>query len=146
MSQDKYIALSGGFDFPHIGHMRMFADASCFGKVIVLLNSDAWLLRKKSHVVMPFAERKEMLEHMRHVYCVLPAIDNDDTVCASIENLKDVINYFGNGGDRTKTNTPEDKICEKYEIPIIYGLGGNKVQSSSTLAQKQLEAIRNIKR
>lgn len=128
-----YIAVSGGFDPVHNGHFDMIDDASCFGKVIVLLNSDAWLMRKKGYVFMKFAERKRLIERMNNVYCVLPAIDDDNTVCDSIENLKEIIQYFGNGGDRIKSNTPETELCEKHGIPIIYGLGGNKIASSSEL-------------
>lgn len=132
---DKYIALSGGFDPIHPGHIRMINDASCFGKVIVLLNSDAWLSRKKGKPFMCFEQRKEVLEAVRNVYCVLPAIDDDGTVCKSLTDLKFIISYFGNGGDRNENNTPEDKLCERNETPIIYGLGGGKIASSSDMAK-----------
>lgn len=135
MSEDNFIALSGGFDPITVGHVRMIGDASAFGKVIIILNSDEWLVRKKGYAFIPFAERKELLESTRNVHCVLPAQDADDTVCASINMLKDTIRYFGNGGDRWQSNTPEAEICSKYEIPVIYGLGGYKVQSSSKLVQ-----------
>lgn len=133
---DKFIALSGGFDVIHVGHLRMINDASKFGKVIILLNSDDWLIRKKGYFLMPFGERKEMLEGFSNVHCVLPAMDDDGTVCRSIGSLNAIISYFGNGGDRTQNNTPEAKECAEYSIPIIYGLGGNKVQSSTNLAEK----------
>lgn len=133
---DKFIALSGGFDNLHIGHVRMINDASELGRVIILLNSDEWLIRKKGYFFMPFVERKEVLDGLRNVYLVLPAMDEDSTVCKSIENLAQVISYFGNGGDRVAINTPETEVCNKYSIPVIYGLGGNKVQSSTNLAER----------
>lgn len=133
---DKLIALSGGFDVPHVGHLRMIKDAAKFGKVIVLLNSDEWLERKKGYYLMPFHERKELLEGLRDVHCVLPASDMDGTVCASLISMHKVINYFGNGGDRKAHNTPEVEICDKFGIQVIYGLGGNKVQSSTNIAEK----------
>lgn len=118
-----------------VGHLRMITDASAFGKVIVLLNSDEWLTRKKNYVFMPFAERKEILEGTRNIHVVLPALDGDETVCASLSSLRDVIKYFGNGGDRYACNTPELELCEKLEIIPLFGLGGNKVQSSSQLVK-----------
>lgn len=133
---DKFIALSGGFDVPHVGHLRMINDASKLGKVIILLNSDEWLIRKKGYYIMPFNERKELLEGLRVVHMVLPAYDSDDTVCSSIISLHNIISYFGNGGDRKAHNTPEAEICDKFGIQVIYGLGGNKIQSSTNLAER----------
>lgn len=135
MPENPYIAVSGGFDPLTIGHVRMINDAAAFGKVIVLLNSDAWLMRKKGFVFMPFAERKEIIEWMKNIHCVLPAIDNDDTVCNTLTMLRETIQYFGNGGDRSKTNTPEIDLCERFGIFPIFGLGGNKIQSSSELVK-----------
>ncbi len=135
---DDVIALSGGFDPVHPGHIAMIDDAACFGKVIVLLNSDDWLRRKKGYVFMCFEERKKVMESMRNVHCVLPALDVDNTVCESLISLKGIIHYFGNGGDRRSDNTPEADICAKQEIKIIYGLGGNKIASSSELVTKAI--------
>lgn len=135
MSENPYIAVSGGFDPLTIGHVRMINDAAAFGKVIVLLNSDAWLMRKKKYVFMPFAERKEILEWMKNVHCVLPVIDDDNTVCKTLAMLRETIKYFGNGGDRSLSNTPETELCERLEINPIFGLGGLKIQSSSKLVK-----------
>lgn len=135
MSQDTFIAVSGGMDPLTIGHVRMINDAAAFGKVIVLLNSDEWLTRKKGFVFMPFAERKEILQSLHNTYCVLPALDGDDTVCRSLEMLRETIKYFGNGGDRFQSNTPEVELCERLEINPIFGLGGLKIQSSSELVK-----------
>lgn len=135
MAEQNYIALSGGFDPIQIGHVRMIRDASKFGEVIIILNSDEWIIRKKEYCFMPFAERKEILEAMEHVDCVMPAQDNDDTVCATLNMLKDTIKYFGNGGDRWHSNTPEIEFCQNNKIIPLFGLGGYKVQSSSKLVQ-----------
>lgn len=138
MSPDNFIAISGGFDMCHIGHIRMIDDAAGFGKVVVLLNSDGWLIRKKGYFTMPFEERKEIVQSIRNVHIVLPAFDNDGTVCESLTNLKDVIHFFGNGGDRTPASSRIEEIalCEKLGVPIIYGLGGGKVQSSSAIMRR----------
>lgn len=133
MVESDLIAVSGAFDPCHIGHLRMIYDASNFGKVLILLNSDEWLMRKKGFVFMPWQERRELLIHYRFVHGVVAAQDDDDTVCESIKQLSSVLSYFGNGGDRTIANTPEIDLCKGLGIKTIFGLGGNKVQSSSKL-------------
>lgn len=135
MAQEDYIAISGGFDPVHAGHVRMMFDAAAFGKLIVILNSDAWLMRKKGYVFMPWQERREVLTHYRFVHGIVEAMDEDDTVCESLKNLKHTITYFGKGGDRSANNTPELDLCERLEIPVLFGLGGSKVQSSSNLVR-----------
>lgn len=135
MDQETYIAISGGFDPLHKGHVDYIKDAGGFGKVIVILNSDEWLIRKKGYAFMPFEERKIILESMFFVHRVIAAQDGDDTVLNSLMMLKDTISYFGKGGDRWQSNTPEAEFCDSYKIPVIYGLGGFKTQSSSVLVK-----------
>lgn len=135
MAEENYIAVSGGFDPFHVGHLRMMFDAASFGKLIIILNSDAWLMKKKGFVFMPWQERRELLMHYRFVHGVIAANDDDGSVCKTIHNLGKTISYFGNGGDRGPQNTPESNLCEQIGIPIIYGLGGPKCQSSSELVR-----------
>ena len=78
---------------------------------------------------------------MKPVDLVVPSIDDDETVCATLEKLSEIREevdaelYFCNGGDRTSgENTPEHKICEKLGIKTVYGLG-DKIQSSSWLTE-----------
>ena len=129
--ENNYIAISGGFDPLHIGHVRYILDAKLLGNVLVFLNTDEWLIRKKGYAFMPFYERKEIIEALG--VQVVPAQDDDETVCQSIEIYAMEIMAFAKGGDRTYKNTPEIALCEKLEIPIILGLGGGKIQSSSEL-------------
>lgn len=131
------IVVSGGMDPPHKGHYRMLKDASAYGVVIVVLNSDEWLLRKKGYIFMPFEERKEILENCKYVDFVIKAVDSDNTVCASLIDIRP--DYFGNGGDRVEKNTPELKICGELGIKTAWGLGGKKIQSSSDLVNKARE-------
>jgi glycerol-3-phosphate cytidylyltransferase-like family protein len=138
MRSEKFIALSGGLDPVHAGHARMIGDASKIGRVLVFLNTDAWLKRKKGYVFMPFNERKELIERINGVELVLPAIDDDDTIVKSLEKYKKIIWAFGNGGDRGENNTPESLYCEENDITLLYGLGGNKIASSSELVNKAI--------
>ena len=132
------IILSGGFDPVHKGHIRMFKSAKNLGDVIVGLNSDEWLIRKKNKLFMPFLERKEILESIKYIDSVLSFNDADDTACDLITNIykKFGSNYhicFGNGGDRTNDTTPEVNYCIENNIEMLWGVGGNKIQSSSDL-------------
>ena len=130
----KRVAVSGGFDPLHIGHVRMFAEAQeKFGPVYVILNSDEFLLNKKGKVFMPFEERKELLESLRYVYKVIPCIDEDETVCRTLRMI--MPDVFANGGDRTDENIPEWKVCKDLQIETVFGIGGEKIQSSSDLCK-----------
>jgi len=131
----KYIIVSGGFDPIHSGHLQLIAEAAKFGAVGVFLNSDAWLVRKKKYRFMSFEERSKVLASVRNVDLVLPADDADGTVCASIMLYKDQIKAFANGGDRIPGNTPESELCFKLGLPMLFNVGGHKVQSSSKLIE-----------
>ena len=133
----KTIALSGGFDPTHVGHLRMMQEASKHGRVIIILNSDGWLMRKKGYIFMSYGERKEILEGFSCVSEVVSVDDSDNTVCEAIDRLRP--NYFGNGGDRKNDNVPEVDLCKKIEVELIWNLGGLKIQSSSDLVQSTLE-------
>jgi len=155
--------MSGGFDPVHKGHLRMFREASWLGhQVVIGLNSDDWLTRKKGTPFMDFKERKEILEGFKYVNQVLAFDDSDDTACKLIGQVRTIYNgqgfnynyldsnptgeneyklYFANGGDRTTDNTPEMKTCEKMEVEMLWGIGGGKIQSSSWLTGGKREFI-----
>lgn len=132
------VAVSGGFDPPHAGHIRMIQEASQFGEVIVILNSDAWLMRKKGYVFMSWEERKEILEAVKGVKKVVAVDDTDGTVCEALRREKPT--YFANGGDRSDKNTPELTVCRENNITMIWGIGGGKIQSSSELVNRLRKA------
>ena len=133
----KIIVLSGGMDPLHVGHIRMIEAAAKIGKVVIALNSDEWLLRKKGFYFMPWEERAEILMALRDVHNVIPVDDSDDTVCNVLRRFKP--DYFGNGGDRKIDNTPEKQLCEELGIEMVWNLGGTKMQSSSDLVKKIME-------
>ena len=134
---DKIIAVSGGFDPIHKGHVRMILAAAKEGTVIVIANSDEWLMRKKGYVFMLWQERAEILQSIKGVAAVYKAQDDDNTVCESLRSLKP--DMFANGGDRKTNNTPEMDVCNELGIKMIWNVGGGKIQSSSDLVNKRRE-------
>ena len=129
------VMVSGGFDPIHAGHIRMIREASRYGSVIVIANSDDWLFRKKGFVFMEWERRVEILNAIKGVVLVDSVDDSDDTVCSAIR--RHTPTYFANGGDRGKENTPEQSVCEELGVELLWGIGGEeKLQSSSELAKK----------
>ena len=129
------VIVSGGFDPVHAGHIRMIRDAANFGDVIVIANSDDWLFRKKGFVFMTFDQRAEILDAIKGVILVDSVDDADGTVCEAIRRLKP--DFFANGGDRGRSNTPEQAVCEEMGVKLLWGVGGEeKLDSSSELAKK----------
>jgi D-beta-D-heptose 7-phosphate kinase/D-beta-D-heptose 1-phosphate adenosyltransferase len=128
------VMVSGGFDPVHAGHIRMIRDAANFGDVIVIANSDDWLYRKKGFVFMDFNQRAEILNAIKGVISVDSVDDTDGTVCEAIRRLKP--DFFANGGDRGRSNTPEQAVCEELGVKLLWGVGGDKkLASSSDLVQ-----------
>lgn len=142
------VAVSGGFDPVHVGHIRMFKKAKSFGdELIVILNNDNWLKQKKGFVFMPEKERKEVIEALTFVNRVFLTGHKpnpiDMSVCAELKKIKPDI--FANGGDRTKKNIPEVSVCEAIGCKMVFGIGdGGKVQSSSWLLSEVAEKIKKL--
>lgn len=136
------VILSGGFDPCHSGHIAMIKDATSRvdGGVIICLNSDAWLTRKKGKPFMPFSERKAVMENIKGVIRVVEFDDSDGTACAGIRQARYIFPhdklYFGNGGDRKFNTTPslEQSLCNDLNIECLWALGGDyKMNSSSVI-------------
>lgn len=134
MSKNKIIAVSGGFDPVHWGHVKMIREAAAHGDVLVIANSDEWLMRKKGYVFMPWSERAYILENIKGVTLVSNVDDNDNTVCEALRRHNP--DFFANGGDRKQDNTPEMIVCQELGIELLWNIGGGKIQSSSDLVAK----------
>jgi len=140
---------SGGFDPMHIGHVRCIKETSSKalnadihpwnmkGIVVVVVNADSFLIRKKGYAFMPLKERMEIVDAIEGVDFVVPwETDGDQTVIGALETLRP--SFFTKGGDRFDASTiPEWDICQKIGCKIITGVGaGGKVQSSSDLIRR----------
>ena len=142
MSDTVNISLiSGGFDPLHSGHMNYFKDARNYGDIVVLLNSDKWLNKKKGRPFMPWSERASIVKEIKGVISVLSF---DDIQGNAIKGIQEALSYYPrpryhvswlNGGDRTEKTTPEVKWCQNNKVTCIFGVGGTKTQSSSCILQ-----------
>jgi len=143
-SQDNHVIVSGGFDPIHLGHLNLINEASKLGKVIVIVNSDEFLLKKKGFYLIPSNERVEIIKNLKNVASVFLSIDKDASVSESIKTLAADksfnIKFFANGGDRkNESDIPEKKICEENDIKLIFDVGGGKTQSSSSLFKEAID-------
>ena len=128
------VAVSGGFDPIHKGHVQMIIEASKHGDVVVIVNSDDWLVRKKGYKFMSFDERSYICSKIKGVKFVTDVDDSDGTVCEALQRI--VPDFFANGGDRYDNNTPEMELCNELNIEMLWNVGGDKIQSSSELVTK----------
>ena len=138
------ILVSGGFDPVHSGHIKLIQEASNYGEVVVLLNSDNWLKQKKGKAFLSFYERKIIMNALKKVIDVIEFDDSDKTCINGIE--KAINKYpnnkiiFANGGDRNNKTTPEIEFCNKNNVRTLWGIGGsNKTNSSSLILKKWIE-------
>lgn len=125
--------VSGGFDPLHVGHLDYLQAAKSYGNLIVVLNSDRWLLRKKGYVFMSWGDRARILNSLSAVSLVTEVDDDDDTVCEALRRLRP--QYFANGGDRKTPDPREDQVCRELGIEQLFGVGGKKIRSSSELVR-----------
>ena len=135
----KIVLVTGGFDPLHSGHIKYLREAAQLGdKLIVGVNSDNWLERKKGRAFMPLYERQLIVSSIDGVDAAYRFNDDDGSACAFIEDMKaqypgDEI-IFANGGDRTKENIPEMRV---NDVEFVFGVGGeNKMNSSSWILRE----------
>ncbi len=137
------VAVSGGFDPLHIGHVRLFGHAKELGdELVVILNNDNWLKKKKKHIFMPENERAAIIEALEVVDGVVLTDhkENPDDMSANSTLRKVKPDIFANGGDRKMDNIPEIKVCEEIGCEVVFGVGRDgKSQSSSWLLEDYLK-------
>ncbi len=131
----RIVVTSGGFDPLHIGHLRCIQQSKESDRdlLVVIVNGDGFLTRKKGKPFMPLEERMEIIRGLKGVDFVTTWDDGSQTVVGALEILKPDV--FTKGGDRSSADkVPEAEVCERIGCTIRYGVGGtDKVQSSSDL-------------
>ena len=137
----KVVLVTGGFDPLHSGHIAYFKAAKALGDILIVgINSDGWLERKKGRAFMPGTERVDIIQNLKMVsHCIL-FNDDDDTAIEAIRNVKMMYPnsqiVFANGGDRTLDNIPEmDSGVDNIEF--VFGVGGEDKKNSSSWILKE---------
>ena len=139
----KIVLITGGFDPLHSGHIAYINAARELGDSLIIgLNSDEWLRRKKGQEFMPWEERATIIAELQNVVRVINFDDSDNSAKDAIRKVR-ALNpqaqiIFANGGDRTKENIPEmDLLEEMLHLDFVFGVGGeDKKNSSSWILQE----------
>ena len=139
----RIIAVSGGFDPIHSGHLAMLREAAALGdRLVVGVNSDAWLTRKKGKPFMDIEERKAIVLAIKWVDSVWDFDDSDGSACDFLNRVKNYYQIkandfvFANGGDRVESNNAELGV-EGWRF--VYGIGGSDKKNSSSKLLKDWE-------
>lgn len=142
----KYYIVSGGFDPIHEGHVENIIESrENSDGVIALVNSDAWLVRKKGKNFMNFETRKTIVENIKGVIEVFSFNDDDGSCCDGLRKVREKYPndelVFAKGGDRTADNIPEIPVCKECNIDIKYNIGyavsGRQKPNSSSWLLKE---------
>ena len=132
----RIVLATGGFDPAHSGHVAYLEAAKKLGDILIVgLNSDEWLIRKKGRAFMPFSERETVLRSMRCVDDVIKFDDSDNSAKMAIYHVRRLYPHdhiiFANGGDRNKQNIPEMDLLD-LNLRFDFGVGGNNKANSSS--------------
>lgn len=144
---NRVVLCTGGFDPLHSGHIEYLKSAKTLGHILIVgVNSDAWLERKKGRAFMPSAERINIIQNLKMVdHCIL-FNDDDDTALEAINNVKMLYPnsqiVFANGGDRTQDNIPEMAITD---VEFAFGVGGEDKKNSSSWILAEWKAPKTIR-
>ena len=140
---EKVSLVTGGFDPIHSGHLRYFERAKDFSDYLIVgLNGDPWLKRKKGQYFQCWTERADIIRHLDMVDAVISWDDTDDSALGAIAKCLEISEkvIFCNGGDRNKTNIPEAMgYGDDHRVEFRYGIGGeDKLNSSSWILHLSL--------
>lgn len=136
------VATSGGYDPIHPGHISCIFESKKLGDtLVVIVNGDDFLTRKKGRAFLPLAARAKIVSSIVGVdYVVTLDIENDLTVTQALETVRPHI--FAKGGDRIAGHSipsSEENFCEENSIKIIDGVGEPKKWSSSETLKKWVQ-------
>lgn len=143
----KIVVVSGGFDPIHSGHISLLTEAKKLGDILVVgVNSDAWLERKKGRSFMPGTERTTILQNLKMVDAVILFNDDDNSAIEAIHNAKQMYPddqiIFANGGDRTQENIPEMVVDN---VDFVFGVGGEDKKNSSSWILEEWKAPKTLR-
>lgn len=141
------VAVSGGFDPLHVGHLRLFTEAKKLGThLVVILNNDHWLTRKKGFALMPEDERAEIIQALGVVDEVVLTAHGPDEMDTSVSEALARVrpHIFANAGDRKSIkDIPEGVVCETHGIRMHFFSfeKGKKKHSSSEIVKRVVDRL-----
>ena len=146
---EKVSLVTGGFDPIHSGHIKYFERAKDFSDYLIVgLNGDPWLTRKKGQYFQSWTERADIVRNLSMVDAVISWDDADDSACGAIAKCLEIADtvVFCNGGDRGKENTPEVMgYGADHRVQFEYGVGGtDKMNSSSWILHGYFDRQRKL--
>tara|TARA_R100001594_G_scaffold2411_7_gene9509 strand:- start:575 stop:1033 length:459 start_codon:yes stop_codon:yes gene_type:complete len=146
---EKVSLVTGGFDPIHSGHISYFKRAKDLSNYLVVgINTEEWLTRKKGQYFQSWKERAEIIRHLDMVDAVISWNDEDDSACGAIAKCLEIAQtvVFANGGDRGKDNTPEiDKYDDHPNVEFAWAVGGDdKMNSSSWILHGYFERQKKL--
>ena len=146
---EKVSLVTGGFDPIHSGHISYFKRAKDLSNYLVVgINTEEWLTRKKGQYFQSWKERAEIIRHLDMVDAVISWNDEDDSACGAIAKCLEIAQtvVFANGGDRGKDNTPEiDQYDDHPNVEFAWGIGGDdKMNSSSWILHGYFERQKKL--
>ena len=150
MFYKKVSLVTGGFDPIHSGHISYFSRAKDFSDFLVVgLNTEEWLTKKKGQYFQSWKERAEIISHLTMVDAVITVPDDDEgSACGAIAKCLEIADtvIFCNGGDRGKSNTPEtDKYGDDPRVQFEFSIGGDdKMNSSSWILKGYFDRKRKL--
>lgn len=130
----KIVLCTGGYDPVHSGHIAYLKAARTLGDMLIVgLNSDEWLARKKGRAFMPWVERNVIVSNLDPVDATIIFDDTDGSAIDAIRKVKELYPsdhiIFANGGDRTQSNIPEMVFDD---VEFVFGVGGEDKKNSSS--------------
>jgi len=130
------VIVTGGFDPIHSGHIHYIKAAKTLGDILVVgVNSDDWLKRKKGKSFLPINERLVIMDNIKSVDMVITFDDSDNSAKDAILKVRNTFPndkiVFANGGDRTPENIPEMDIVDD-NLEFKFGVGGEFKKNSSS--------------
>jgi len=138
------VAVSGGFDPLHYGHIKYIQSAKKLGDyLVVIVDPDSYLINKKGYYFLTQIERARIVEQIKGVDEVFLSKDENNNICDALREIRPSI--FANGGDRQEANVEEDIVCQELYCQQVFGIGGyNKENSSSMIVKQFLERFANV--
>lgn len=135
------VAVSGGFDPLHYGHIQLIQSAKKLGdELVVIINNDNFLIRKKGYYFLSQHDRARIVQEIKGVDTVYISDDEDDTVCKALTKIRPEV--FANGGDRVAPDSEESKVCDAIYCKQVFGIGGHyKINSSTRIVKDFVERL-----